>query len=293
MIEGRRGLGRGLAALLDESEGGPAPTESTTVGQSDVAIEDIHPNPAQPRQAFSKDELDALASSIRLRGVVQPILVRPIEGESYAYQIVAGERRWRAAQLAGLHRIPVFVRNLTDEAALEFALIENIQRSDLNPLEEARGYAELTRRFGRSQDDLAAAIGKSRSHVANTLRLLRLPSAVQEHLAAGRLTAGHARALLELAQPEAAAQRIIDQGMNVRQAEAMARQLRAGSAAGKSAARSRPRKDTDTRDLEANLTNVLGLAVEIRHSGGVGEIRLRYSNLEQLDELCRRLSRSG
>ena len=206
---------------------------------------------------------------------------------------MAGERRWRAAQQAGLKTVPVIVRSLTDDASLECALIENIQRSDLNPLEEARGYADIGHRFGRSQEAIAGAVGKSRSHVANTLRLLRLPKAVQDHLSNGLLTAGHARALLDVAQAEDAARQIIDRGLNVRQTEAFAKKLKDGASGRPGPAAAKRGKDADTRDLEANLSNALGLTVDIRDTGGAGEVRVRYENLEQLDDICRRLSRSA
>ncbi len=293
MAEGRRGLGRGLAALLDEAETAPTMSTAPFAEELEIPIENLRPNPGQPRQSFPADELADLATSIGQRGVVQPILVRPTGGGAHVFQIVAGERRWRAAQQAGLKTVPVIVRSLTDDAALEFALIENIQRSDLNALEEARGYADLGQRFGRSQEAIAGAVGKSRSHVANTLRLLRLPKSVQDQLSAGRLTAGHARALLDLAQAEAVANHVIDRGLNVRQTEAFARKLRkGGSDAGTLAAGAR-KKDADTRDLEANLSDALGLKVDIRDVGGAGEVRVRYENLEQLDDICRRLSRSA
>jgi len=221
--------------------------------------------------------------------------VRALPDAPGEYQIVAGERRWRAAQLAGLHTVPVLVRELSDAEVMEIALIENVQRADLNPIEEAQAYQAMAQRFSRTQDALAKIVGKSRSHVANTMRLLRLPAPVIEHLEAGRLTAGHARALLDVEGAEALAQRIVDQGLNVRQAEALARQ--AGEAgAGKAATaprKTKSGKDADTRALEADLAEVLGLDVEIRDAGGVGELRIRYATLEQLDDLCRRLTRAA
>ncbi|MHB8529513.1 MAG: ParB/RepB/Spo0J family partition protein, partial [Caulobacteraceae bacterium] len=192
MVEGRRGLGRGLAALLDEADAA-GPVTATAAGAMDIPLENIRPNPDQPRQSFPGGDLEGLAGSIRERGVVQPILVRPAPDHAGGYQIIAGERRWRAAQKAGLSAIPAIVRELSDAQSMEFALIENVQRSDLNALEEARGYATLSGRFARSQEAIAGMVGKSRSHVSNTLRLLKLPRAVQDHLESGRLTAGHAR----------------------------------------------------------------------------------------------------
>jgi ParB family chromosome partitioning protein len=209
------------------------------------------------------------------------------------YQIVAGERRWRAAQMAGLRAIPALVRDLDELEVMEVALIENIQRTDLNALEEARGYGAMTKRFGRSAEAIAKIVGKSRSHVANTLRLMRLPASVQEHLEAGRLTAGHARALLDLDDAPGLAERIIKQGLNVRQTEALAKRAREGDVASGPRAKRTPVKDADARDLERNLGNVLGLNVEIRHAGRAGELRIAYKSLEQLDDLCVRLMRAA
>jgi ParB family chromosome partitioning protein len=290
MAEGRRGLGRGLSALLDEAEAASSPEGRRAAGALDVPIELIRPNPDQPRRAFDTAEMAELASSIRQRGLLQPILARPAPGAPGEYQIVAGERRWRAAQLAGLHAVPVLIRDLSDLEVMEVALIENLQRTDLNALEEARGYAAMLERHPRSQEEIADVVGKSRSHVANTLRLLRLPPAVRDHLEAGRLSAGHARPLLDLADAEDLAERIIERGLNVRQAEALARQSR--GAGGKPA---RPARggDADTRMLESDLSEALGLTVKIRDSGGSGEVRIAYGNLEQLDDVCRRLTRGG
>ena len=290
MAEGRRGLGRGLSALLDEVESASTPEGRRAAGVLDVAIELIVPNPDQPRRAFGADELEELAASIRERGVLQPILVRPLPGRDRSYQIIAGERRWRAAQQAGLRAIPALVRDLGDQEVMEVALIENIQRSDLNALEEARGYDAMAARFQRTPEAIAKLVGKSRSHVANTLRLMRLPAEVQDHLEAGRLTAGHARALLDLEDAVGIAERIIRQGLNVRQTEALARVARRAPPGGAPARANRP-KDADTRSLEGDLEDVLGLKVEIRDRDGVGELRIRYETLEQLDDLCRRLSR--
>ena len=290
MAEGRRGLGRGLSALLDEVDAASTPEGRRAAGVLDVPIELIRPNPEQPRRAFGPEELAELASSIRERGVLQPILVRPMPGQEKAYQIIAGERRWRAGQQAGLRAIPALVRDLADQEVMEVALIENIQRADLNALEEARGYDAMAQRFQRSPDAIAKVVGKSRSHVANTLRLMRLPGAVQAHLEQGRLTAGHARALLEVGDSIALADRVVKQGLSVRQTEALARAAKRAGGASR-AAKSAPAKDADTRALEADLGEVLGLTVEIRHRGGSGEVRIAYGTLEQLDDLCRRLSR--
>ncbi|MGH6992759.1 MAG: ParB/RepB/Spo0J family partition protein [Caulobacteraceae bacterium] len=288
MSESRRGLGRGLAALLEDTE--PEEIKDAGQGSIELPIETIRNNPDQPRVRFPEEDLEALAKSILERGVVQPILVRPADGDK-GYQIIAGERRWRAAQRAGLRTIPAIVRTLSDAEAMEMALVENVQRSDLNPLEEARGYVALGERFGRTQEDIAAVVGRSRSHVANTLRLLRLPAAVQEHVSAGRLSAGHARALIDLQDPESAARKIIERGLSVRQAEMLARRLRGPEEAAPRREEGTTAKDADTRDLETNLATLLGIGVEIKDRGGAGELRLKYGNLEQLDELCRRLSR--
>lgn len=292
MAEGRRGLGRGLSALLDEVETASTPESRRAAGVLDVPIELIRPNPDQPRKAFPALELEELAASIRERGVLQPILARPIAGQPGAYQIVAGERRWRAAQQAGLRAIPTLIRDLADQEVMEVALIENIQRADLGAIEEARAYEALARRFQRGAEAIAQAVGKSRSHVANTMRLLRLPDSVREHLEAGRLTAGHARALLDRPDAEALADRVILQGLNVRQTEALSRNARdpdtpppAGRRGGVEA------KTPDTLALEADLSEVLGLKVEVRDRDGAGEVRILYQTLEQLDALCQRLSR--
>jgi ParB family chromosome partitioning protein len=289
MAEGRRGLGRGLSALLGEAESASTPEGRRAAGAQEIAIELIRRNPDQPRRVFGEDELDELAASIRQRGIIQPILVRPLPDHPGEYQIVAGERRWRAAQRAGLHLVPALVRDLDELEVMEIALIENIQRADLNALEEARGYAAMMKRFSRSQETIAGIVGKSRSHVANTLRLIRLPQAVQDHLEAGRLSAGHARALLDLDEAEAIAQDIVRRGLNVRQTEAIAKRLRAGPVR---KAPQPPGKDADTRALENDLSETLGLSVEILDAGGAGELRIAYKTLEQLDDLCRRLTRA-
>ncbi len=292
MAEGRRGLGRGLSALLEDVETAASPEARRAAGVLEIPIEFVQPNPAQPRTSFDLEDLEELAASIRERGVLQPILVRPVAGQANAYQIVAGERRWRAAQLAGLHGIPALVRDLADQDVMEVALIENIQRADLNALEEARGYDALARRFERSADTIARLVGKSRSHVANTLRLLRLPASVRDHVEAGRLTAGHARALLDLENAESLAEHVIVEGLNVRQTEALSRKARdPGSPRRDRRSPGGDVKDADTQALEADLEDVLGLKVHIRDREGAGEIRIAYQTLEQLDALCQRLSR--
>jgi len=285
----RRGLGRGLSALLDEAaasgQDGPAP------GLRDLPIEMVHRNPNQPRMDFSGGDLDTLAASIREKGVLQPILVRPSPETPGEYQLVAGERRWRAAQQAGLRDIPALVRDLDDLATLEIGIIENVQRIDLNPYEEAMGFKALIDRFGRTQEQIAETIGKSRSHVANALRLLGLPEFVVWALRANQISAGHARAIAAAPDPEALAREVIDGGLSVRAAEDLARKAQAGSGAKPRAkARADISRDADTAALEADLSTVLGLAVEILDRNGAGEVRIRYGTLEQLDDLCRRLS---
>ncbi|HEY7901593.1 MAG TPA: ParB/RepB/Spo0J family partition protein, partial [Caulobacteraceae bacterium] len=236
-------------------------------------------------------QLQELAHSVQERGVIQPIVVRPLADAPGEFQIVMGERRWRAAQLAGLHTIPALVRELEDHEVVELALIENIQRADLNPLEEARGYTMMATRYDRSHESIAQIVGKSRSHVANTVRLMRLPQTVQDHIEGGRLTAGHARTLLDLEDAEAVAERIIRGGLNVRQAEALARRARETKARPGAKVSGKARKNADTAALENDLSAVLGLKVEIRDNGGAGEMRIVYDDLEQLDELCARLMR--
>ncbi|MBI1683448.1 ParB/RepB/Spo0J family partition protein [Caulobacter hibisci] len=296
MSEGRRGLGRGLSALLGEVETAPAQAPGDNAGGSrEAPIELLKRNPDQPRRTFREDDLVELANSISEKGVLQPILVRPAPGAPGEYQIVAGERRWRAAQRAGLKTVPIIVRELDDLAVLEIGIIENVQRADLNILEEALSYRVLMDKFGRTQDAIAQTIGKSRSHVANTLRLLALPEAVQQHLVTGALTAGHARAIATAENPAALAQQVIDGGLSVRETEALARVAQTGDATPRAKAGAPPKgprvKDTDTQALEADLSSVLGLDVEIDHRGGAGSLIVRYATLEQLDDLCNRLTR--
>jgi ParB family transcriptional regulator, chromosome partitioning protein len=279
MVESRRGLGRGLSALLDEVE---APAEAGRAGVSELPVEAIKANPAQPRRRFDDADIEELAASIREKGVLQPILVRPAVFAGQ-YEIVAGERRWRAAALAGLRQMPALVRSLSDAEVLEIAIVENVQRVDLSPIEEAEGYRALMDRFGRTQAEVAQVVGKSRVHVANALRLLQLPEPVKAMVREGRLTAGHARPLIGSADAERLAIEVADKGLTVRQAETLARARPAAP---------RKRKDADTAALENDLSEVLGLQVEIRDAGGAGELRIRYASLEQLDDLCRRLTRA-
>lgn len=288
----RARLGRGLAALIgdvaDEMD-----VADRARGQRRVPVEFLRPNPRNPRKAFSDAELDNLANSIRERGIIQPIVVRSLPSLVDAFEIIAGERRWRAAQRAGLHDVPIVVIEADDRTSLELAIVENVQRADLNPVEEAAGYERLIAEFTYSQADLATIIGKSRSHVANTLRLLKLPASVQAMLESGELSAGHARALLAVTDPEAVARRIVEKGLNVRDVERLAREDGAHQGAGPSHVRRTREKDPDTRALEQALEDVLGLSVSIDHRGRGGELRIKYGSLDQLDVLCRKLRDSS
>jgi ParB family chromosome partitioning protein len=287
MAEGRRGLGRGLSALLGEAEE-IAHAVAPADGVREIPIELVRANPDQPRRHFPETEIAELEASIRDKGVLQPILVRPSPRAAGEYEIVAGERRWRAAQRAGLGTIPALVRVLDDNRAFEISIVENVQREDLNPLEEAHGYASLIGRFGYTQDKVSTVVGKSRSHVANMLRLTQLPEGVRDHVIMGRLSAGHARALLTAENPERLAELAVEKGLSVREVEALAKT--AGGPKKASGPRRAP-KDTDTAALEADLEDVLGMSVDITDRGGSGEVRIKYGTLEQLDELCRRLTR--
>ena len=290
-----RGLGRGLSALmadigLDSTDplAGPAVARDRGTELRSLAIEHIVPNPSQPRRNFDETALDELAQSLKERGIVQPIVVRP-SATPERFEIVAGERRWRAAQRAGLETLPALVRVLDDQQVLEIAIIENIQREGLNPIEEARGFRQLIDRFGHTQEMVATALGKSRSHIANLLRLLSLPDSVQDQVMSGILSAGHARALVTAENPRALAEKIITEGLSVRQAEALSRNATRRPDAGKGPGR--PEKDADTRALEGDLSANLGMAVEIRHaSDGSGELKIRYASLDELDSLCQLLS---
>ena len=276
-------LGRGLAALLGDAA---APPSADAAGVRTLAIDALEPSPYQPRRPGDPAALDELAASVRSSGILQPLLARPHPDAPGRYQIVAGERRWRAAQAAGLHDIPVLIRPLADAEAMAAALVENLQRQDLNPLEEAEGYRRLIDEFSLSQEALGAAVGKSRSHVANTLRLLHLPPRVQAELRAGGLTAGHARALLAHPDPEKAALQVIARGLNVRQTEALAARRNDGNGTDPAS-----RKDPDTAALERMLAQRLGLQVEIAPHGTGGSVRIRYRTLDQLDGLIALLTR--
>jgi len=278
-------LGRGLAALIGDASDEP------TAGRGaprKAPIEFLRPNPRNPRKSFREDELDELAASIHERGVIQPVIVRPVPRIADAYEIIAGERRWRAAQRAGLHEIPIVVIDVSDREALELAIVENVQRADLNALEEANGYAQLGADYKYSHADIARIVGKSRSHVANTLRLTGLPEHSRALLAAGSITAGHARALLALADPDAVADRIVARGLSVRDVERLAE--RADHTPRPRLAKSATPIDADTRALQEKLGLALGTQVTIRHSGEAGELKIAFRDFDQLDDLCRRLS---
>jgi ParB family transcriptional regulator, chromosome partitioning protein len=284
----RSRLGRGLASLIGDmgAETSATPPERPRAGQRRVAIEFLHPNPRNPRRHFAAAELEELAASIKERGVIQPIAVRPAPGANGTFEIIAGERRWRAAQRAGIHDVPVVVLEVSDAEALELAIIENVQREDLNALEEAAGYCALGDEFKYSQDDIAKVVGKSRSHVANMLRLLKLPEAVQTFVRRGELSAGHARALIGHPNAEALACDVVARGLNVRQVEMLVREQPASRAPRKPAV-----KDADTAALEKRLTDVLGLKVAIDHKGEHGSVHIAYRDLDQLDEIVKRLER--
>ena len=289
--EARSRLGRGLASLIGDV-GGEAAHVDRPRAQRKVPIEFLRPNPRNPRRAFSETELGELTSSIRTHGVIQPIIVRPVKGSHDRYEIIAGERRWRAAQAAGLHEVPIVPLDVTDSDALELAIIENVQREDLNPLEEAQGYHALAEEFKRNQDDIAKIVGKSRSHVANTMRLTKLPSEVQAYIASGKLTAGHARALIGVPDPLAAAKKIVEQGLNVRQAEQLAH-VEGVPERKQQKARGGKAKDADTMALEKRVSDALGLTVSIHHRNPGGSVQVNYRNLEQLDEVMRRLAKNS
>ncbi|WP_284165251.1 ParB/RepB/Spo0J family partition protein [Frigidibacter sp. SD6-1] len=287
----RRGLGRGLSALMADV----APAEEARPRRPDlmVPVELVEPNPDQPRRDFPRDALEELAASIREKGIIQPLIVRENPRKSGGYEIVAGERRWRAAQLAQLHEVPVLVREVSDGELLELAIIENIQRADLNPVEEAMGYRQLMDRFGHTQERLAGALSKSRSHIANLLRLLSLPDQVQVWLREGKLTAGHARALITTENPVALARRVIDEGLSVREIERLAQapKTKVGQGTSTTQTRRAPEKDADTRVLEQDLSANLGMKVVIDHKGhDGGHLTITYKTLDQLDELCQLLS---
>ena len=287
----KRGLGRGLSALMaDVHLAGPDQVQTPRKAELQVPVDKLEPNPQQPRLDFKREELESLADSIRQKGVIQPLIVRRKPGRD-VYEIVAGERRWRAAQLAQLHEVPVVVRDLSDTEVLEVAIIENIQRADLSAIEEALGFRQLMTRFGHTQEKLAEALSKSRSHVANLLRLLTLPAEVQDMVRDGSLSAGHARALIGSPKAAELAAQIVSKGLSVRETERLVKTEEAGKRPQKSAAKA-PEKDADTRALEADLSANLGLPVRIDHADGAesGQLTIRYASLDDLDKLCQILS---
>jgi ParB family chromosome partitioning protein len=282
-------LGRGLASLMGDVGEETAPQEQGRKARR-APIENLRANPRNPRRAFTETELNELADSIRERDIIQPIVVRPVRGEDDHFEIIAGERRWRAAQRAGLHDVPVAVVEATDAQALEFAIIENVQRADLNAIEEAAGYLALMEEFNHSQDEVAQIVGKSRPHVANTLRLLRLPDPVQALVASGQLSAGHARLLVGQPNAEQIAHDVIKKGWNVRQLEADMR--KDGRAQARDVAGTSRAKDPDTKALERRLSDALGLEVAVDHrADGGGTLRIKYRDLDQLDGVLRKLDR--
>lgn len=279
----QRGLGKGLAVLLGEAP--EIPEEETQLSGKSLSIESLSPGKFQPRTRFDDAKIEALADSIRQQGIIQPLLVRPTPNGSAGYEIIAGERRWRAAQRAGLHDIPVVIRDIDDDSALEMALVENLQRQDLGPMEEAEAFARLIEEFGHTQEKIAESLGKSRSHVANTLRLRSLPAPVREMLDEGALSAGHARALLGADDPVSTAKQVVHRGLNVRQTESLIRHQQ-----------EQPKKrptvsaaiDPNIRALEGELTNQIGLRVKITPKGEAGSVHISYRTLDQLDGLLKR-----
>ncbi len=293
-MDNRIGLGKGLSAIMGEIDDEKYPSKpQKTAGIEKIAIDRLFPGKYQPRRTFKPDELTDLIASVKTKGVLQPLLVRLRPGSSDTYEIIAGERRWRASKEAGLTEVPVIIKDFSDKETLEVALIENLQRQDLNPLEEAQGYHRLLQEFHRTQEELASVVGKSRSHVANTMRLLDLPESVKSYVEEGVLSAGHARALLNAKNPEKLAKKVIDQGLNVRQTEQLAmtegekkpRAARAVSVGG--------RKDSDIMALEAELSSLLKTNVTIKWSGRNGKITIECNDLDKLDQVLQRLTTGG
>ena len=287
----RRGLGRGLSALMsDVVDDNKTGTDGQQVSKFDqlIPIEKIMPNPDQPRRDFPKKELNELASSVREKGIIQPLILRKNPTKTNSYEIVAGERRWRAAQIAQLHEVPAVIREYSDTEVLEIAIIENIQRAELNPVEEASGYQQLMDRFGHTQEKLATALGKSRSHIANLMRLLQLPQEVLDLLKSGAISTGHARALITTEDPAALAKIVVKKGLSVRDTEKLAK-----SPNPQQKTNAQPlEKDADTRAIEGDLSANLGMKVSVDHKSGQekGKITINYNNLEQLDDICRILT---
>jgi len=278
----KKGLGRGLSSLMGDTKNVSIQTEASNQ-ETKISIANLKPSPSQPRRLFNKNSINELAESIKSKGLVQPILVRPSPTESGVYEIIAGERRWRAAQIAQLHEVPAVIRNLDDVESLEIAIIENVQRSDLSPIEEAAGYKRLIENHGHTQEALSEIVGKSRSHIANIVRLLGLPQSIQDMISEGKISSGHARAIMNSAFPEQLADKIVSENLSVRAAEDLAKQ-------GKVRVKKVKLKDPDTIDLENNLTAKLGLNVSIDHKGKKGgSIKIEYKSLDQLELVTAKL----
>jgi len=278
----KKGLGRGLSSLMGDVEI-PIKENNNKLSDTRIPISKLRANPLQPRRLFNKESINELAASIKSKGLVQPILVRPSEKNPGDYEIIAGERRWRAAQIAQLHEMPAVIKNLNDVESLEIAIIENVQRSDLTVIEEATGYKKLIESYGHTQEQLSEIVGKSRSHVANIMRLLTLPQSIQDMITEGKISAGHARAIMNSAFPEKLAEKIINENLSVREAESIAKH-------GKNQIKKVRLKDPDTVDLENSLSQKLGLNVEINHKGNKGgHIKIDYKNLDQLELVTKKL----
>ena len=278
----KKGLGRGLSSLMGDTE--TVQTKNTNVGQeTKIPIANLKPSPSQPRRLFNKNSINELADSIKAKGLVQPLVVRPSPSDSNSYEIIAGERRWRAAQIAQLHEVPVVIRNFNDTEALEIAIIENVQRSDLSPIEEAAGYKRLIENHGHTQEDLSGIVGKSRSHIANIIRLLSLPQSIQDMITEGKISSGHARAIMNSAFPEQLAEKIINENLSVRDAENLAKDK-------KGIIKKIKLKDPDTIDLENKISEKLGLTININHKGKKGgSIKIDYKTLDQLEMITHKL----
>lgn len=289
MAEERSRLGRGLASLIGDVGGEAVHAERPARTPRKVPIEFLKANPRNPRRTFSDEELGELSASIKQHGVIQPIVVRPLRGAQDRYEIIAGERRWRASQRAGLHEVPIVTIDVSDSDALEIAIIENVQRADLNPMEEAQGYHALAAEFKRSSEEIAKIVGKSRSHVANMMRLTQLPADVQAYVTEGKLSAGHARALIGVPDPSAAAKRVVEQGLSVREVEALAHEEGVPQRKPQKARGGKIAKDADTLALEKRVSDVLGLKVSVDHRDPGGVVHIKYGDLDQLDEILRRL----
>ena len=278
----KKGLGRGLSSLMGDTE--TTQTKNTNVGQeTKIPIANLKPSPSQPRRLFNKNSINELADSIKAKGLVQPLVVRPSPSDANSYEIIAGERRWRAAQIAQLHEVPVVIRNFNDTEALEVAIIENVQRSDLSPIEEAAGYKRLIENHGHTQEDLSGIVGKSRSHIANIIRLLSLPQSIQDMITEGKISSGHARAIMNSAFPEQLAEKIINENLSVRDAENLAKDK-------KGIIKKLKLKDPDTIDLENKISEKLGLTININHKGKKGgSIKIDYKTLDQLEMITQKL----